>query len=154
MQKKEKCYASHSRRWDTHNHLHQSIPIIPQQATSQTAKSNVNVHVPWTCVSFGQQIRLFLGRDTEKGKPIYLNGAIHTWCAIIEHIVASAAEAELGALFINAKEGKVLCLTLEEMGHKQSPTPIHTDNTTVSGITNGTIKRQRSRTMEVLRHTL
>ena len=91
----------------------------------------------------------FLGKETEPGKPIYLNGAIHTLCAILKHVVASAAEAELGALFINAKEGKVLRLTLEEMGHTQPPTPIHTDNTTASGIANGTIKRQRSRAMDM-----
>ena len=42
----------------------------------------------------------FLGKETEKGKPIYLNGAIHTLCAILKHVVASAAESELGALFI------------------------------------------------------
>jgi hypothetical protein len=60
-----------------------------------------------------------------------------------------AAEAELGALFLNAQEAKVICLVLKELGHPQPPTPIHVDNTTTVGIVNNTIKRQRSRAMEM-----
>ena len=86
--------------------------------------------------------RFFLGKETEKGKPIYLNGAIHTVWEILKHVITSAAEAELGAIFINAKEGKVTHLTLSEMGHVQPPTPMHTDNTTANSIANGTIKCQ------------
>jgi hypothetical protein len=33
-------------------------------------------------------------------------------------MMSSAAEAEIGAFFINAKEGAVLKTTLEELGHK------------------------------------
>ena len=36
-----------------------------------------------------------------------------------------------------------------ELGHPQPPTPIHVDNTTAVGIINHTIKRQRSRAMEI-----
>eukprot|EP00804_Cyclotella_cryptica_P025622 CCRYP_002829-RA/>CCRYP_002829-RA protein AED:0.38 eAED:0.38 QI:0/0/0/1/0/0/2/0/285 len=36
-------------------------------------------------------------------------------------VVASAAEAELGGLFINCKEGKIQRLILEELGHQQPP---------------------------------
>ena len=35
------------------------------------------------------------------------------------------------------------------MGHPQPPTPIHIDNSTAVGIVNNTIKRQRSRSMEM-----
>ena len=35
------------------------------------------------------------------------------------------------------------------MGHPQPPTPVHVDNTTAVGIVNNTIKRQRSRAMEM-----
>ncbi len=61
---------------------------------------------------------------------------------------ASATEAKLGALFLNAQEAKVLRLDLEELGHPQLPTPIHINNTTTVGIVNNTIKRQRSQAME------
>ena len=40
-------------------------------------------------------------------------------------------------------------ITLEELGHKQSPIPISIDNTTTVGIVNNTIKRQKSRSMEM-----
>jgi hypothetical protein len=62
---------------------------------------------------------------------------------------ASAAEAKFGALFLNAQEAKVFRLVLAKLGHPQPPTPIHIDNTTTVGIVNNTIKRQRSRLMEM-----
>ena len=91
----------------------------------------------------------FLGKMPVDGKPFFLNGPILSLCTILCTVAASAAEAELGALFHNAKEAKVIRLILEELGHPQPPTPIHIDNTTVTGIVNNTIKRQRSRSMEM-----
>ena len=38
-----------------------------------------------------------------KNRPIQLNRAIFTLCTYIKCVAASAAEAELGALFLNAK---------------------------------------------------
>ena len=64
-------------------------------------------------------------------------------------VAASAAKAELGALFLNAQEAKIMALTLLEMGHPQPAIPIHCDNTTAVGIVNNTVKRQRSRAMEM-----
>ena len=91
----------------------------------------------------------FLGSIPKDGCPIRLNGAILTNCTILKCVAASAAEAELGALFLNAIEAKIMRLTLEEMGHPQPPTPIHCDNTTAVGIVSNTIKRQRSRAMNM-----
>jgi hypothetical protein len=79
------------------------------------------------------------------GNPIKLNGTIHITCTILKLIAAFAAKAKLGALFFNAQEAKVLCLTLDELGHPQPPTPIHFNNTTTVGIVNNTIKQQHSR---------
>ncbi len=59
-------------------------------------------------------------------------------------MVASAAEAELGALFLYAQEAKVIQLVLEELGHPQPPTLIYIDDTSTVGIVNITIKRQCS----------
>ena len=73
-------------------------------------------------------------------EPIKLNGAVHTLCTILKFVAASAAEAELGALFLNIKQGRIMRLTLEEMGHPQPPTPINVDNSTAVGIVNGTVK--------------
>ena len=52
------------------------------------------------------------------------NGAILTIAQIICAVMSSAAEAELGAIFINAKEAIYLRQILTEMGHPQPPTPI------------------------------
>ena len=47
------------------------------------------------------------------------------------------------------QDAKVLRLILTELGHPQPPTPIQIDNTTTVGIVNNTIKRQRSRAIEM-----
>ena len=91
----------------------------------------------------------FLGSMPQKDKPIALNGAIFVFCGILKIVVPSAAEAELGALFLNCKEGKILRLALEEMGHLQPPTTVHCDNLTATGIANDTVKKQRSRLTEM-----
>jgi hypothetical protein len=82
----------------------------------------------------------FLGSLPVDGNPIKLNGAIHIMCMILKLIAASAANAKLGALFLNAQETKVVHLTLAKLGHPQPPTPIQIDNTTTIGIVNNNIK--------------
>jgi hypothetical protein len=60
-----------------------------------------------------------------------------------------AEEAEIGAVFINAKEGAVFRTTLQELGHPQPPTPMDTDNTTATGYINVTIKQKRTKAMDM-----
>ncbi len=84
----------------------------------------------------------FLGSLPHNGDPIRLNCAIHITCTILKLPAASAAEAELGALFLNAQEAKIMQLILIELGHPQPPTPIHINNTTMVGIVNNTVKQQ------------
>jgi hypothetical protein len=91
----------------------------------------------------------FMGWKADPTKPIKLNGAFFTLCAILRFVVASAAEAELGALFLNCKQATIFRLTLEEMGHPQPPTLVHCDNSTAVGIANNSVKKQRSRSMEM-----
>jgi hypothetical protein len=67
----------------------------------------------------------------------------------LKHVMSSAAEAEIGAVFINAKEGAVLRTTLEALGHPHPPTPMETDNTTATGYSNGTIKQKRTKAMDM-----
>ena len=90
-----------------------------------------------------------MGWKADPTKPIKLNGAFFTLCAILRFVVASAAEAELGALFLNCKQATIFRLTLEEMGHPQPPTLVHCDNSTAVGIANNSVKKQRSRSMEM-----
>ncbi len=91
----------------------------------------------------------FLGSIPQDGDPIKLNRAIHIACAILKLVAASAAEAELGALFLNAQVAKVLQLILTELGHPQPQTLIHIDNTMTVGIVNNMTKRQRLQAIEM-----
>eukprot|EP00957_Ditylum_brightwellii_P097858 7452083-Ditylum_brightwellii.AAC.1 len=77
------------------------------------------------------------------------NCPVHAVCKTIRNVMASSAEAELGALFINAKKGEELRTALEEMGHVQPPAPIMTDNSTACGIINGTMKQRRTRAIDM-----
>jgi hypothetical protein len=89
------------------------------------------------------------GGNTTKNDKKLTNGAILIVSKVLKHVMSSAAEAEIGAVFLNAKEGAVLRTTLEEMGHKQPPTPMETDNTTATGYRNGTIKQKRTKAMDM-----
>lgn len=77
------------------------------------------------------------------------NGAITVYCQILKTVVSSAAEAELGALFLNSQNACPLRVALEEMGHPQPATPIQTDNSTACGIINDTVKQKRSKSMDM-----
>ena len=91
----------------------------------------------------------FMGSLPIYGKPVKLNGTFHTLCAILRFVVASATEAELGAVFLNCQEGMTSKSTLEDLGHPQLKIQVHCDNATAVSIANNTIKRQRSRTIEM-----
>ena len=83
------------------------------------------------------------------GEPITLNGAIHFLSTILKCVASSAEEADLVALFMNVKGGHTIRLALAELSHPQPLTPIQCDNVTAAGISNGTIKKQRSCSMEM-----
>jgi hypothetical protein len=68
------------------------------------------------------------------------NGAILSIATIIKAVMSSAAEAELGALYINAKEAVYIRQILTKMGHPQPKTPIKTNNSTAKGVINSKIQ--------------
>ena len=76
-----------------------------------------------------------------------MNGAIHIECSIMKNVMASAAEAEVGAAFKCAQDGVPVRMILHFLGHIQPPTPITTDNQCTEGIINGTVKQKRSKAM-------
>ena len=78
-----------------------------------------------------------------------LNGPISIICHFMHEVLSSAAEVELGALFYNCKEACPIHTTLEELAHPRPPTPIQTDNSTASGITNDTIKQKQSKAINM-----
>jgi hypothetical protein len=68
------------------------------------------------------------------------NGAILNIAHIIKHVMSSATEAELVALYIMARDAVYIRIMLEEMGHKQPPTLIQMDNAMADAVINGKVQ--------------
>ena len=82
------------------------------------------------------------------------NGAIQNIAEIIKAVMSSAAEAETGGLYINARKAIEERNILEEMGHKQPPTPMQTDNSTAEAIVNNRVQPKRTKAMDMRFHWL
>jgi hypothetical protein len=69
----------------------------------------------------------------KEGQQQLINGPLLCLSSIMKHVMSSAAEAEVGCIFNNAKEAAPLQVMLEEMGHPHphphphSPTHPHPD---------------------------
>jgi hypothetical protein len=61
-------------------------------------------------------------------------------------------ETEYAALYYNGREAEQLRLTLEDLGHKQPPTPMVCDNTCATGIANKVVKQKRSKAIDMRFH--
>ena len=94
---------------------------------------------------------IFLSEDDPSPK---WNGPVLTIAQIIKFVLASASEAELGALFITAREMVPLCHNLTEMGWKQPPSPLQTDNSAAEGVCNKTIVPRKLKSMDLRYHWL
>ena len=70
-------------------------------------------------------------------------------CKILRNVMASAAEAEYGALLLNGQAVVPIRAILIEVHHPQPTTPIHVDNYTAFGIANKIIKQKRSKAMDM-----
>ena len=77
------------------------------------------------------------------------NGAVLNISGILKHVVSSAAEAEIGGLFINVKAAIPIRQTLIEMGHPQPPTPMQTDNSTAYALITNKIRPKALKSMEM-----
>ena len=82
------------------------------------------------------------------------NGAIHSMSQIIRHVMASATEAEIDALYMNARESVAICNDVELLGHKQHPTLLQTDSATAKGIINKKMQPKREKSMDMQFHWL
>jgi hypothetical protein len=63
--------------------------------------------------------------------------------------MTSAAEAKLGALYINTCEAVPCRTALHKMGHPQPPTPIQTDNSTALGVVTNNILPRQTKAMDM-----
>jgi hypothetical protein len=104
---------------------------------------------PKACSRAGRHF--FLSSDSEDPAN---NGAVLNLAQLIKTVMSSAAEAELGALYINACKAVPQRQTIAEMGHKQPQTPMQTDNTTALGVTTNDIQPQCMKAMDMQFHWL
>ena len=82
------------------------------------------------------------------------NGPVLTLSQIIKYVMASAAEAELAALYHTAREMIPLRNALDEMGWPQPKSPIQTDNSTATGFVHDTIIQRRIKMVWMRLHWL
>ena len=67
------------------------------------------------------------------------NGPVLTIAKMMMYVVSLAEEADMKDLFLKAKEMVPLRHTLTEMGRKQPPLPVQSNNSTAVGMTNCTL---------------
>jgi hypothetical protein len=82
------------------------------------------------------------------------NGAILNILQIIKSVLSSAAEAELAALFINAKTAVSMRTMLEESGHPQTQTLMQTNNSTAHALLTNKILPKVLKAMDMQFHWL
>ena len=82
------------------------------------------------------------------------NGPVLTLSHVIKFVMASAAEAELAALYHTAREMVPLRNALDEMGWPQPKSPIQTDNSTAAGFIHDTIIQRRIKMIWMRLHWL
>jgi len=68
--------------------------------------------------------------------------------------MSSATEAELVGLYIMARKAVYIRIILEELGPKQPPTQLQTDNAMADAIINGKIQPKRTKAMDMRFHWL
>ena len=76
-----------------------------------------------------------------------MNIIVHVVCKIMKNIIAPAAKAEVGVIFISKQDTTPIKTTLIEINHYQRPTPIQVDNSIAVGIANIIIKQRQSKSM-------
>ena len=68
--------------------------------------------------------------------------------------MSSSTEAELAALYITARKAVYIRIILDEMGHKQPPKPVQTDNFMAEGVINKQIQPKWTKAMDMRFHWL
>ena len=68
--------------------------------------------------------------------------------------MTSAAEAEIGTMYINSREAVPQRTALSEMGHPQPRTPMQTDNSAAHAVVTNNVKPRRTKAMNTRFHWL
>jgi hypothetical protein len=93
---------------------------------------------------------MYLGSKDIEDKQV--NGHVHCISTIIPTTVASAAEAEYAALFMNSQDAEGLRATLSDLKYPQGATAIVSDNSCAVGIANDNVKQKRSKAFDMRFH--
>jgi hypothetical protein len=84
--------------------------------------------------------------------PTHINGALICLSLTLDVIVASASEAEYGAVFLSGQLGVWIRTVLAALGYPQPPTIILCDNDCAVGIANNTVKLKQSTAVDMRYH--
>ena len=68
--------------------------------------------------------------------------------------MSSAFEAEIGAMYVNAREDVSARQSLNEMGHHQPQTPMQTDNTAAHSVVTKNVQPKLTKAMDMRFHWL
>ena len=92
----------------------------------------------------------FLGQQHRSGTipSTPINGGLLIRSSILDVVVSSAAEAELGDLFEYMRDSTSLRNILADMGYPQPASPMQTDNKCAEGIAQNTVKSKRSKAFD------
>ena len=82
------------------------------------------------------------------------NGAVLNIAQIIKTVMTSAAEEEIVAMFINAREAVQQQMTLVEMGHPQPRTTTQMDNSAAHAVVTTDVQPRGTKAMETRFHWL
>jgi hypothetical protein len=81
------------------------------------------------------------------------NGIVLIIAHIIKNVMSLATKkGELAGLYIMAREAVYIRIILEELGHKQLPTPLQTDNAMADAVINGKIQPKQTKAMDMRFH--
>ena len=78
-----------------------------------------------------------------------INAAVMIISSIMDQVLSSATEAEIGAAFYVTKKAVQVKNTLIELGHKQLATPVECDNQCATGIMNNIVKQKHRKVMDM-----
>ena len=77
------------------------------------------------------------------------NEAVINIAHIMKKIMYLAAEAEIGAMYVNACESVPAQQSLNGMGHHQPRTPMQTENTAAHSVVTNNVQQKRTRAMDM-----
>ena len=87
--------------------------------------------------------------DNPEAFVLTTNSILIVVCKIMRNIMASAAKAEYGTIFVNSQTAVPIRTTISEMGWKQGPTALQVENSTAVGISTKEFLQKKSKAMDM-----